>query len=382
MITRHLVNDAVQSSDNNTYRYDLPTQDCLHALFLRVSCTNGATAGRGVTIHDVVDNIQVLGTPSDPIINLNPREYEKWYENIFRRPLPMIWTEAASGVQEITYPLIFGRSLFDREMWLPLWEFTQPQLVVDYSPTISATVGFATGTTTFDLVGYISKRGELANYLGTLCKRSIRTFTSAAAGDESTKIDTINRIRNIGLYAFEAQVADGSNITRVVLRHRTTGGEIWQGDWQNFMNEQRERFPGFITHQARLLAADNDIWKSRLGGNKRWGIELFGTHDVTADTFALANFDAENGDELTLDVSIADVTAGSETHIADTGAKAWKVFATAENPGYFGNISFMGRDIPEDYLDPIAEKDIELVLTQGNAGADVRISIEELRRFA
>lgn len=381
-IIRHLFNDAGNSSDNTTHRVELPKAGALHALFLKFRMTNGATAGRGVSMFDVLDGIRILGDTSKYIINITPRELEKYWETIQGFAWHNVWTEAAGAVQELTIPIHFGRKQYDRDFWLPLNNFSYPLVEVDYSPTISATVGFATGTFTCDVAAMISPVSEVNPYLGTLTKRTVKAFTSLASGDDSTMLTPNGALRGIGIYAYENATEDGVDITRVQLRKKSGGNPIYEGDWDNLLQYNAARFKPYIRHSARLLAQDNGVLDTRIGNLKGWNISRFFTVDKTADTEPVYLIDTVAGDRVTLDGTLQTAAAGGALEAADTTDRALLTEFWSDTPSFFGYIPFWHNDVPEEYIPVEQTKDLELVLTQGGAGADVRISLEEMVKFS
>lgn len=380
-IIRHLFNDAGNSSDNTTHRVELPKEGALHALFLKFRMTNGATAGRGVSMFDVIDQIRVLGETSTYAINITPRELEKWWETEMGYAWHNVWTEAAGAVQELVVPIYFGRKQYDRDIWFPLSKFSYPLIEVDYSPPISATVGFATGTFTCDVAAMISPASEVNAYQGTLTKRTVKAFTSLASGDDPTTLSLKGKLRALGIYAYENNTEDGLNITRVVLRRKSGGAPLYEGDWDNLLQYNQARFDPHIRHSARLLAQDNGVLDTRIGNLKGWNISPFFTVDKTADTEPVYLIDTISGDRVTLDGTLQTAAAGGALEAADTTDRALYTDFWADTPSFFGLIPFFHSDTPDEYIAPDDTKDWELVLTQGNAGADTRISVNELVKW-
>lgn len=374
----HPVNDEVQSSDAATWTYRLPKEGALHTIMLGAACTNGATGGRAVSIFDVVDTIEVVADGSKVLYSLTPREIEKRYETEHGHALNVVQSEAAAAVQRAVFPIMFGRKLYDAPMFLPLSRYNDVQLRVTYSPTIAADGGFATGTTTFDVQLIITPQAELPSYLGTLITKTIKAFTSAASGDDATKLSLLNRIRNIGIYAYEANVSDLTDITRVLLRANAGDQILFDADILQFYQLNRELFGAEIVHTARLFAQDNDTFDTRIGNIAVWDISIALAMSDANDTFSLVNIDAYTGDRVVIGLQDADITAGAETFA--TRATDTELYITTRSfgPSYFGLIPFMYVDAPEGYLNTLAYSELEVVLTQGGAGADTRISTQEL----
>lgn len=379
---RHLENDAVQSSDNTTYKFDLPKQGQLHALLLKLSMTNGATAGRNVDMLDVVDNIEIKGKGNETLYSLVPNVVEKLYEAMRGQAMTMINTEAASAVQTVVIPIWFGRAMFDPNYWLPLAAVAIAQLQIAYSPNIAADGGFATGTFTVDIMALMSDQGDVGNYLGTLVTKEIRNFTTAASGDEATQVSDPFPHRYVGVYCYENQVADGVDVTRVRLTTKDRSHTPFDFDWDNFVYTTRSMFGAIIEHAWQLFAQDNDVLDTRQGDIMFHSVTVETSNNATTDVSVWSHIDTITGDRVTLDSFTLDNTAGGEDNVIDTTDRVLKVLVKSRAPSYFGLIVFSPTDDPADYFNPDGKEKVEVILTQGGAGGDARIFTQTVRRFA
>lgn len=378
---RHLENDAVQSNDAATYSLRLPVSGNLHTLMITCHMTNGATAGRAVSMHDVVDEIRVVGDGDERFFTLNSPEFEKWYETLRGIPLRMIQNEAADAVQEITYPVMFGRGPYDPNMFLPLGRVKNPRLEIVYSPSIAADGGFATGTFTVNVIALWSPEEDRLNYAGTLVTRTIESFTSVASGDNTTDVDILDPIRAIGVYGYEAAVEDGTDITRVRLEANSGEYDLWQGDWQDLLDYNKTLFWSMIEHNFHAFLHDTDTLLTRLGHIQSLSVTVNEDVVVASDTFPVVNVDTITGDRLTFNVSTATIAAGSEALTALTSDQDLLVSAKGDSPSYFGLLPFMHQDEPGGYLNPRNYDKLRLILTQGGAGATVRNAIQFLKTY-
>ena len=378
---RHLLNDGVQTSDDAVFTLTLPNRGKLHALLIKVQCTNGATAGRGVTILDALDDIQILGDGSEVLYSLIPEETEKWIETLFGRELSMVQTEAAAGVQEGVFPLYFGRQQYDPEMYLPLDRFTDVEVRLSFSPTISATVGFATGTFTIDVQALITPDNVPLAYLGSLVTRRIKAFTSAASGDDQTEIFDNTIIRAIGVYGYEAAIAEGVDLTRVRFEDTAEGIVLADWDWDDFIHFNRDLFGAEITHYFDTFTNDADTLDTRINEILGAEIDIVVAIELVADMALYNHLTAIAGDRVTIGAAILDIVAGSEALTLDTTQRQRLVNVRGKSPSGFGLIPYMYDDSPQGYLNTSEWGQLEVILTQGAAGADVRLSIQELRQF-
>ncbi len=379
--TRHLLNDANQSSNDATLSLELPETGFLHALFVRIRALNGATSGLGVGPLDIADEIRVVGDGDERYFTLQPREIEKWYECLKGKGLDMLETDALSTDQYVVLPVLFGRDTFDPQYFLPLGRIRNPRLEIQYSPNIAADGGFTTGTVDIDVVGLWSPPSDNLTYGGTLITRTIKNFTSIASGDEATNIDIMDPIRAVGIYAYEAGIEDGVDITRVTLEANNGEYNLLSVDWDNFLQMNRHLFGARIVHNFRTLVQNNDTMNVRLSAIKQWSLALLETPSVAADTFLVYRIDAIAGDLLTFAGAEADITAGAETFTDHATDNPIYLSVEGETPSYFGLIPYFQNDEGAGYLNPALFDKLRLLLSQGAAGAAVRISLQYLKQI-
>jgi len=353
----------------------------LHTALLKCAVTNGATGGRGVSIFDAIDKIEIVADGSEVIYSLTPVEIEKWYETLQGRGLQMVQREAASGVQYAVFPVMFGRWVYDPEFFLQLERFKDVKLEVTYSPSIAEDGGFATGTTTFDLMLLMSFAEPGLAYKGTIKLRQLKSFTSVASGDEEVELPDAINIRNIGIYAYEAAVADGTDITKVVLEDKASGEKLFEADWSNLIETSRELHGASIEHNIELFAQDNDTINVRLGAVLGWALHSTLSDVDATDLAYLHKVDAVAGDKLTLCImkeSLVPASEGVISYATDSQAylRVW-----GKSPSYFGVISYDHIDSPGTYLDTSKFGKPTVTLTQGGADASVIVSVQEVKVY-
>lgn len=381
MRLRHLVNDEIEASDASTFSTLLPETGYLHALFVTVKATNGATGGRAACPLDIADIVRVIANGEERIFELTPRELEKWTETCLGIPLEMIQDERAATVQSVVFPILFGRWFDDTDYFLPLSKVKSPKLEITYSPTIAADGGFATGTTTFNVTALWSPETDKLAYKGTLTTRTIKAFTSLASGDDPTDINVTDPIRAISVYAYEPATEDGTDITRVRLAANTGEYDLFACDWQDFLDINRYKHYADIQHSFMAFWQDNDVLLTRIGRIRHISSTVFADDDQAGDIFPIRQYDNITGDQIRLVASVGDITAGSETYVTDNADKPTLVKVTGNAPSYFGLIDYLAPDYGAGYLDPTEYSKLQLILTQGGAGADVRVGLQCLHQY-
>ena len=378
--TRTLLNSEVQASDDATKILDLPRSGALHSMIIRARCTNGSTSGRGVNILDVLDLVEVVGNGSRTLFSLIPEVIEKRHEARRGLALPMVWNERVSAVQEMTFQINFGRWLYDPEMYLPLDVWSDLKLRLQFSPTISATVGFATGTVTFDVIG-IQSVARPSVYRGTLVIRNVSNFTSAAAGDEIVEMHRGQMLRDINIYAYEAAIADDVDVSNVEIRADDGSHSFYNNGWAELLDMNALLYESNIDHHILALMNDDDVIDTRISVPTILSVGGEMANDVSADTFNLITLDNIAGDRLTANISVADVTAGSETHVTQTVLQPFTLGVGKHSPSYNVLLPFDWSDDPNDWLDTSRLTRLQAVISQAAAGADVRVSTAEVHNF-
>lgn len=377
---RTLLDSRVEASNDQTFIHKLPRSGALHSLLLRCRMTNGSTSALNVNIFDVIDLIEVVADGSNILYSLIPRVMEKRHEILKGVGLQIVENTRADAVQEATFQIEFGRDLFDNQMWLPLSAFKDLELRIRYSPAISATVGFATGSFTIDLSALVSE--ELPNeYFGTIVTRNVHNVTSAASGDEIVELHRGNAYRNILVYAYEASVADGTDISDVELRLNDGERSLFRHNWRELQDLNAAHYDMDISHTILNFVNDDDTYNCRLSEPEL--LVVGGEHDadVAADTFDVLTVDAITGDRLTYNLSVADVTAGAETHVTQTALTNARTVTGLKRPSYAALLTFDWSPDPNEWLQTERLSRLQALITQGGAGADLRISVSEVMRF-
>jgi hypothetical protein len=376
---RLLLNREVQSSDDAIRTVELSRNSLVSALALRVEITNGATAGEE-EIWDAIDRIEVRGDGSDILFSLTGPELHRW-QWVWNRQRPNVFrTGRASAVQDGFFLIPFGRGLNDGSLYLPTSRWNRVEARIDYSPTISATT-FATATVTLTLVEYSWAEGNAPGpTLGWLRTRQVRDFTSLASGDERIELDRAHPYMGLLVYAREAAIAEGVDITVVEVTENDGRIVPFTGNWLDWQEENALLLDIDGEEHKLFLVADNANMDMHVGRIVRASVVL--EQDYTADAagtgqIAIASVTA---DRLVLASIDEDFTAAAPISALNTGREA--IHTMARGIG-IGQAVFIPLARPGDVENPYPAPDkskVELLLTQGGAGATVRVSTQELVR--
>jgi hypothetical protein len=374
---RVILNNEVQSSDAATKIIKLPLSNYIHALYVKVQCTNGATSAKNQDISDVVDLIEVVANGSDVLFSLTAQEIKRWCLWATGYNLPQVRNERASAVQQMTFPIFFGRGSYDPNFYLRCNALSDLELKVTYSPTIGATA-FTTGTTTIGVFGVMSMGGQPGEYLGTFTHKTLRAFTSAASGDEQTLIPRGNLLRQLMTYAYEAGVEPASNITNIKFDLNNDEQVRVNIGWNEL--QEINTVDNWIEHIENILAftADNNTIDTDVSRISHVSSHLQSSMSDAQDTFELGRIDAIAGDTITIDQQAGDITAGSETFATDATSRNHMIAVRGIGLSHAVVLDF-AKTGEQALLNTAQFDQVRLTLTQGNAGAVVRISTQEVR---
>ncbi len=372
---RFLLDQETQANDAATRRVALPRTGALSALEVRVRITNGATSGLE-RIFDAIDRVEVVAEGSNVLFSLEGSELYRWAHHFYNREPPHIWNENATAVQSLTFPVPFGRWFGDPDFWLPLHAYRDIELRVQYSPTIAAT-SFATGTVELHVVALIDDEdfsGLAAR--GFLRTTQVNAFTSTASGDTITELARMYPYFDLHVFAREATIADGVDITRAQVWVNDKARIPFDGRWDDIqaLNEIVHGVDG--SHDGIAFRGDADVIPVHTG-------RVISAHFMPVFTQSDANgvvtltIASIAGDSITLSYSDT-ADAAASTHFTASAADR-EIRFTAKGLGV-GNsilIPFVERGNPDLALQSRDLGRLQLVLTNGGAGADVRVSARE-----
>jgi len=374
---RVILNNEVQSSDAATKIVKLPLSNYLHTLYVKVQCTNGATSALNQDISDVVDLIEVVANGSDVLFSLTPQEIKRWTLWLTGLNIPQSRNERASAVQEMVFPIFFGRAPFDPNFYLRCASLSDLELKITYSPTIAAT-GFTTGTTTIGVFAVMTMGGQPGEYLGTLTHKTLRSFTSAASGDEQTLIPRGNLLRQLLVFAYEAAIEEGVDITNVKFDLNNDEQVRANIPWLDLNNINK--LDNWVLHKESILAftKDTDTIDTDVARIKSASVSSQATMSDANDTFEITKVTTIAGDRVTIDQKAADITAGAETFATDATGRNTILTVEGEGLSHAVVIDF-SKAGDQNLLNTSNFDQVRLTLTQGGAGANVRVSTQEVR---
>jgi len=374
---RVILDNEVQSSDDATKIVKLPLSNSIHTVYVKVKATNGATSCKNQSMDDVVDKIEIVANGSDVLFSLTPQEIKRWSLWQTGLNLPQSRTEVGGAVQEAVYPIMFGRMPFDPEYYLPAARLSDLEVRIKYSPTIAAT-SFATGTVTIAVIALMSGGTPPGEYRGTLGTKTLKSFTSSASGDDQTLVPRGNNLRQVMVYAYEGGVEDGTDVTRVKFDLNNDENVLFNMLW-NDLNDMN-KYENWIIHKEaiRAFVADTDTLNTGVARIRQANVSENFAGSVANDEIYFRRVTAIAGDQLTFEGLKSDTTAGAEDVTADATGR--NVYVTVEGEGLSHAVVMDFAKAGESALLNTSQYDqVRVTLTQGGAGAAVRLSSQEVR---
>jgi len=374
--SREILRRKNLSSDAATEVVDLPKSNILSGLLLRFECTNGATGGAGEFIDQAVDKIEVIAEGSKELFSLTGREALKYAQSMLGRMPDCELNDTASAVQWIEFPIVFGRQLGDMEYFLDCAKYTSLELRVTYSPTISAGA-FATGTVYISVLGLMAMEGMPSPQRGFIKTSRKKNFTSDASGDKEIELPLANLYYRVLVYAYEAGVKPEANISRVKLELNDGEKVVSDHRWEELELLNYLDFKPLTSQVYNVLRTATDIIDTYAGNIIAAALSTIVDHAAT-NQFPVYNILNIAAGRVTIDGVLA---AGGATYTAPAIDTVERVHYLTVWGRSYGNLVVIPFDTARDManlLNSNAWDKVKLVLTQGNAGADVSVILQEV----
>lgn len=349
--------------DSGAVTWNLPQGLKIQDVRVIYSSTNGATSNTLGKIAPSVTKIEVLNG-SDVLASLSGREAQSLFffsgRNDYGK-LPLKTLSAAAGaVVSEEFPILFGCYFRDPRMYLDTGRFANPQVRLTHSLPISATAGFATGTTTVSIILRIIDSGA-PPYAGFMMNKEVESWVTGSSGDDATFLPLDWPYAAIMVQGLLTTVAPASVLTNIKLLvnlgqyipYDMATGDILAMNFEQY-GEAKEYFVPLSDTSFTWLS---DIY-SRAGA----------VFDV-AGAVGKGNISSVTGESV----------VGTFTTGQAAGSMRVRVEGLAPHACFF--LPFGDSDQPSDFLDPTqGVTDLRLLKTQGTAGADGRVVISQLRQ--
>jgi len=353
--------------DTGTKIIDLKTTDPLSAIRLEFKGTNGASYNKSNLMDDVITKIEIVDG-SDQLCSLNMKQAQalQWYQT---KKTPFIRIEERGGgsVREEVL-LLFGRYLYDKEYYLDLKKFTNPQLKITTDEDAIRDIGadgFVTGSFKVTINLHVIDEGAEASKGFFMCKE-IYSFTSGTSGDEHVDLPRDYMYAGILLRAWVAGNDPNENINKLKLSC-DAGKYIPIDKYTGDILTSNEEDYGVLEIRAQLDRKDGETVY----------------HPIFKEPVAQLTMDESDG----MARAMYQWSGYFELHLLDASGAAitderW-IRATISGNGLHSCLYVpLGLiNDPLTYFDPKLYEDIDLVLGQA-AAATCQVVAQQLRTLA
>jgi len=345
-------------TDSGTVTVPIPKGLKIQHLRCKIGATNGATSNTLGKICGMVSKIEVVDG-SDLLHSVSMRQEQALnaFQNYF---FPRKELSAGAGVVIFEEGLVlFGRYFKDPKFYLDTSRFSNPQLKITYALTISATAGFATGTGTLSVIARVIEDAAPA-YQGFVTAKEIKSWTTAASGDESTILPLDFPYLALVVAALKTTVDPTTILTNFKLQ-RDAG-----------------RFIDYDISGVDLLA-DNVELCGKFDEDFRPLTDTAATW--LSDLYALGGAVASRPG-ATSKLLISSVTGESVIMAMTTGGTADgnQITVRGAMPHASFYLPFGDGQAPEDALNPQGLSELKLIKTQGVASAAGTVVTVQIRQ--
>lgn len=377
----YIEKNNTQSSDSQEWGVDLPDTGLISAVDIQMRATNGTTSNKDNPLDYILKKVEVLGDGSTVIASLEGRDLRKLNMFDARGQDGMVYDENASAYQYCTLRLPFSRVLYDPHEGLNANDWTSLKLNLEYdmarTRAVSATTAYATGTARFNVIAH-RKTGTPSGVRGFLKTREVDDYTSVGGSVEhSVELPRQNQYVRAMVHAYEAAVADGTDITYLELDLEEGGKIPFKANWEDLQFTNEIDYGLNNLFHGLLFKSDTDTIATLLGVIDFATCHSMQTQDITADSNVQTYIASIAGDTVTLDCATIDVTSGGEDLTANTTDHTIYVQAHGRGVGNCVMVP-LGQLGDGSTFDSNSVSKTEINLTDSAAGATVRTVLQEL----
>ena len=362
----HYLKRQATFSDTDKIIESLKGAGLLSAIEIEIQATNGSTSCTDHEIHDDVSKIEIVDG-AEVLESLRMIEWRglNFYE-LGQMPRAT-FDENGGAVQKESIMILFGRYLGDPEYYFDPSKFNNPQLIIDVALTISATAGFATGTGKVTIKLYIIEEGALP-CKGFIMRKEKYNFTTAGSGDEDIDLPTDFPYAAIGFSAILSTYRPDEIISKVKLSFDDDEYVPVNIYTEDIMDRLRMMY-GLAEQKKRVLTADDGSILT----------DIYDIHDARIFCEAddhLATVESVDAEKVTNGLYNLSDPANAAFQ---TTAKACNLYVKGLCP--HGMVIITPQKITdfENLLDVKGRRKLQLILTQAQANANVRVVISQIR---
>jgi len=344
-------------ADSGTETVDVDVLEPITAIIVNLDLTNGGSAVADAPPESIISKIEIVDG-GRVLVSLSGQQAVA-AAVLERGGWPDHWyDERANSGQSISIPLFFGRWDGDETFAFNPQAYSNPQVKVTWAKAS----GHATGGVQLGVMARVME--DVAAPSQALFWKTVRTFTSAASGEEPTDMPMENPWRRLLIRAYLTDQSPWQILTRFKLD--CDAGKFIPLDLTTtrLINVMRTLF-GFTSHKSTIRRADNAAVQPWLGSDTQ--------AQVTPEAIdAVARIWLAGG---SVGVLRAINTAGGYL-----GVGTYEVLFSGTLPHSSFCYQFGDFDIAESWFPSAAYKGAKLKLTQGAANAAVAIILQEAIR--
>ena len=343
-------------SDSDTTILDINVKDPISAFTIQIEATNGATSCTDHELADDISSIELVdGSNVLWSLDMAAARGLNFFESK-RMPFE-VCSEGAADVQQVSCMINFGRWLNDLNYYFDATRFNNPQLRITHALTISATVGFATGTGKLTVRARLIEEG-VTGYKGFLSAKEVISYTSGTSGDREIDLPRNYPYRMMLLKALLTTYTHAEVLSKHKLSLDADAAVPFNDYTEDLAERNIEDF-GYAEQVKEILSADNGTCLMDLYNIRRANVR-------TKTAQQLAFVETIDAEQLTL--GVYDLNAGA-TIALQASAQIIEADVQGSEPYSLIAIPFGRLTEPTDWLKANHYGDIKLFSTQAAAGA-------------
>ena len=351
------------SSSSGSELIHLPRANQIGMLFLTVRGTNGASENAAddseqQTVQEALSRIEVF-SGGEVLKKYNGYDCRSIATYDTGRLPPETRSQVGGATQESVFPIRFNLDPMDTNVICPAPLMDTLSLEFDYTFSEDADEGFAASGFYYDLYAMVyPPDGDMENK-NILVTKTKDTYTTTGAGEKTfdLTIDPRRMLRRVYVDVYEKAIAEGVDITDIELQ----------------VDSDRKVLAKWNAIQA-MNAYDCGLnWREHILTEAYTTTDVILTRVPTLHHHNYQSYGGTNRDDTEYVTSVA----GDAITMVNTAAAAGTLDIASDVIPAFAVIDF-DKDLSLRHLQTQNLKNLQLILTDGVAGAAVRILEESI----
>lgn len=353
--------------DTGTKIIDLNFNDPLSAISFLFYGTNGGTSNKNNAMHDIVTKIEIVDG-SDVLMSLSLKELQALHAYQTRVFPYSLAYEGPDQDSKDHATLFFGRWLWDREYFMDLTKFANPQLKITTDEDVIRAMGvdgFLSGSLDVSIVAHIMEDEGIASK-GFLMNKEVYSFTSGTSGNEYVELPRDYPYATVMIHS----TIEGSDIHELIANIKLSCDSDkfipFNRNGKDLSESYELQNPPF-TMRAHFYRKNGDNVYFPLYYNPR---VLF--TPKAANRIVGSDWQWSGGSDLLLSDNNGNAVSSDE----EINAQIWGTDPHCTIIHKFGVFND-----PATHFDPTLWKEVQLILEQAAAGT-VKVVLQQLRPLA